>query len=99
MSEEIECLFKNLDGILSFTYRSNPPTNLFWLYLKILKPVILNCAFGKVKCNFLSNKIVNDLCCHFKFISYTIDIQMSNDKIFIIFSSLQFERGENTIIL
>ena len=41
MSEEIESLFKNLVGILSFTYRSNPPPNLFQSYLKILKPVIL----------------------------------------------------------
>ena len=52
MSEEIECLFKNLVGILSFTYRSNPPPNLFQSYLKILKPVILNCEFGKVESNF-----------------------------------------------
>ena len=29
MSEEIECLFKNLGGILSLTYRRNPPPNLF----------------------------------------------------------------------
>ena len=52
MSEEIECLFKNLVGILSFTYRSNAPPNLFQSYLKILKPVILNCEFGKVESNF-----------------------------------------------
>ena len=52
MSEEIECLFKNLDGVLSFTYRSNTPPNLFRSYLKILKPVTLNCAFGKVESNF-----------------------------------------------
>ena len=52
MSEEIECLFKNLVGILSLTYRSNPPPSLFQSYLKILKPVILNCEFGKVESNF-----------------------------------------------
>ena len=52
MSEGIESLFKNLDGILSFTYKRNPPPNLFRSHLKTLKPVISNCAFGKAKCNF-----------------------------------------------
>ena len=29
--------------------------HLFWSYLKILKPVILTCAFGKVESNFDSD--------------------------------------------
>ena len=45
MSEEIERLYKKLDSILSFTY-------LFRSDLKNLKPVNLNCAFGKVESNF-----------------------------------------------
>ena len=44
-----------MGAILSFTYRSNPPPNLFWLYLKILKLVILKFALGKVKSNFDSD--------------------------------------------
>ena len=29
--------------------------HLFWSYLKILKPVIITCAFGKVESNFESD--------------------------------------------
>lgn len=51
MPEEIECLVKALDCISSLTCGSNPPPNLFLSYLKILQPVVLNCAFGKVESN------------------------------------------------
>ena len=78
MSNKIEYFFKNLDGILSFTYRSNPPPNFFHLYLKIMKLAVLNCAFGKVEFNFDSNiKKHNYL---FRFISYRIYVQMYSDK-------------------
>ena len=56
MSEEMKSLFKNLDQkILSFTYRSNPPPNLFRSHPKILKPVISNCAFEKLESSFDSD--------------------------------------------
>ena len=62
LQQLIQCwkiLEKNLDGILSFTYRSNPPPNLFRSCSKFLKPFILNCVFGKVESNFDSAKIFN----------------------------------------
>ena len=49
MSEELECLLKILDGILSLTCRSNPPPNLSLSYLKFLQLVVLNYAFEKVE--------------------------------------------------
>ena len=70
---------------------------LGWLFANNCTDCFLNCAFGKVKSNFDSvirkiSKSLDNLCYHFKFISDRINIQMSNDKIFIIFFLLQFDR-------
>ena len=41
-------IFNGLQGILSWTYNIRPPTYLLRSHLKILKPFIWNCLFGKV---------------------------------------------------